>query len=233
MRVAEPGIAHPAPAERGAEPDQDQAGDDEGCDREVDYQQRVGHHSASMTQEPRFPRLGAEAMTPRQREVAAQIAAGPRGEVRGPFLALIHHPELAQRLQQLGEQLRWGAKLPPRLVELAVLVTARRWTCQHEWFIHEKLARKAGLADEIIVLFRGTMFLPWIAETATVHAFCTEAHASGRVSDATFGEAKERFGLDGALELLALCGYYSLMAMVLNTAGFPLPDNAPPPLAPL
>ena len=63
-----------------------------------------------------------------------------------------------------------------------------------------------------------------------VHAFCTEAHASGRVSDPTFGKASERFGLDGALELLALCGYYSLMAMVLNTAGLPLPGGAQPPL---
>jgi 4-carboxymuconolactone decarboxylase len=186
-----------------------------------------------MTQEPRFPRLGAEAMTPRQREVAAQIAASPRGEVRGPFLALIHHPELAQRLQQLGEQLRWGAKLPPRLVELAVLVTARRWTCQHEWFIHVQLARKAGLAEEIIDSVSKNKTPSMDAEAAAVHAFCVEAHASGRVSDATFRDAKERFGLDGALELLALCGYYSLMAMVLNTAGFPLPDNAPPPLAPL
>ena len=75
----------------------------------------------------RFPRLTPDAMTPLQREVAAEISAGPRGEVRGPFIALIHNPALARRVQQLGEQLRWGTKLPPRLLELAVLVTARRW----------------------------------------------------------------------------------------------------------
>jgi 4-carboxymuconolactone decarboxylase len=182
----------------------------------------------------RFPKLTPESMTPRQREVATEISAGPRGEVRGPFLALIHHPELAQRLQQLGEQLRWGARLPPRLVELAVLVTARRWTCQHEWFIHAKLARDAGLKDSIIQsIASGAAPDAMSEEEALVHAFCREAHASGRVSDATFDDARARFGLDGALELLALCGYYSLMAMVLNTAGFPLPGNAPPPLAPL
>jgi 4-carboxymuconolactone decarboxylase len=186
-----------------------------------------------MTQDsPRFPRLGAEAMTPRQREVAAEIAAGPRGEVRGPFLALIHHPELAQRLQQVGEQLRWGSKLPPRLVELAVLVTARRWTCQHEWFIHVQLARKAGLSEDAIVAIQSKGKPVLSEDEAAVYAFCTEAHASGRVSDRVFEDAKARFGLDGALELLALCGYYSLMAMVLNTAGFPLPGDAAPPLAP-
>ena len=169
-------------------------------------------------------------MTPRQREVAAQISAGPRGEVRGPFLALIHHPELAQRLQQLGEQLRWGATLPPRLVELAVLVTARRWTCQHEWFIHSRLAREAGLAPAIIDAIATNRIPDMDPETAAVHAFCMEAHKSGRVPDAAFDEVRQRFGLEGALELLALCGYYSLMAMVLNTAGLPLPNDAPPPL---
>ena len=173
-------------------------------------------------------------MTPRQREVAAEISAGPRGEVRGPFLALIHHPELAHRLQQLGEQLRWGIEAAAaRCVELAVLVTARRWTCQHEWFIHEQLARKAGLADEIIrSQFRRTKILSWTPRRPRSMRSAREAHANGRVSDAAFEDAKARFGLDGALELLALCGYYSLMAMVLNTAGFPLPGNAPPPLSP-
>ncbi|HEX6691741.1 MAG TPA: carboxymuconolactone decarboxylase family protein [Burkholderiales bacterium] len=181
----------------------------------------------------RFPKLTPEGMTPRQREVAAEISAGPRGEVRGPFLALIHHPELAQRLQQLGEQLRWGAKLPPRLVELAVLVTARRWSCQHEWFIHSKLARDAGLPEEVIAAIQNGERPSMAPEDAAVYAFCTEAHLDGRVSDAKFEEVKKRFGLDGSLELLALCGYYSLMAMVLNTAGLPLPGNAEPPLKPL
>lgn len=171
-------------------------------------------------------------MTPRQREVAAEISAGPRGEVRGPFIALIHHPELAQRLQQLGEQLRWGAKLPPRLVELAVLVTARRWGCQHEWFMHSKLARDAGLPEQVIAAIQEKRQPTVSGDEAAVYAFCVEAHSDGRVSDATFDGVKQRFGLDGALELLALCGYYSLMAMVLNTAGLPLPNNAPPPLAP-
>ena len=102
----------------------------------------------------RFPKLTPEQMTPAQREVAAEIAAGPRGEVRGPFIALIHNAELARRIQSLGEHLRWKTKLPPKLVELAVLVTARRWTCQHEWFVHSELARKAGLDEQLIAAIR-------------------------------------------------------------------------------
>ena len=148
-----------------------------------------------------------------------------------PPIALIHHAELARRIQQLGEQLRWHSKLPPQLLELAVLMTARRWTCQHEWFMHEKLARKAALGRAIIdAVAAGRKPEAMSADEALVHAFCLQAHDTGRVDDATFAAARERFGLDGTLELLALNGYYSMMAMVLNTAGLPLPGDASPPL---
>jgi 4-carboxymuconolactone decarboxylase len=179
----------------------------------------------------RFPKLTPGEMTPSQREVAAEITAGPRGEVRGPFIAWIHHPELARRLQALGEQLRWKATLPPQLIELAVLVCARRWSCQHEWFMHEKLAREAKLdpriIDSIATNEKPQNLSP---EQAAVYEFCKDLHASGRASDAEFEAVRGRFGLEGALELIALSGYYSLMAMVLNTAGMPLPGGAPPPL---
>jgi 4-carboxymuconolactone decarboxylase len=182
----------------------------------------------------RFPRLTPETMTPEQRAVAAEISAGPRGEVRGPFIALIHNPELARRIQHLGEHLRWKSKLPASLLELAVLFTAREWNCQHEWYMHEKLARKAGLEPRIFeAVAQGKEPQGMSTDEALVYGFCKQAHKSGRVDDATFAAARERFGLDGTLELLALNGYYSMMAMVLNTAGMPLPDNAAPPLNPL
>jgi len=184
-----------------------------------------------MTQEPRFPRLELAQMTALQREVAAEIAAGPRGEVRGPFIALMHHPELARQLQGVGEQLRWKAKLPKALLEMAVLITARRWTCQHEWLVHSKLALEAGLGAKIIdAIARNRKPGVLSKQQSAVYEFCREAHESGRVSDKSFAAVKYEFGRDGALELLALCGYYSLMAMVLNTAGMPLRDNAAPPL---
>ncbi len=182
----------------------------------------------------RFPKLSPDEMTPVQREVAAEISAGPRGEVRGPFLALIHNAGLARAVQQLGEQLRWKSKLPPQLLELAVLVTARRWTCQFEWFMHEKLARKAGVAPAIIeAIAQAKMPVSMNKEESLVHAFCLQAHTTGQVDDATFAAAKQLFGLDGVLELLALNGYYSMMAMVLNSSGIPLPEGEKPPLAPL
>ena len=182
----------------------------------------------------RFPKLLPDEMSAAQREVAAEIAAGPRGELRGPFIALIHHPRLARRVQQLGELLRWESKLPAGLLEMAVLITARRWSCQHEWYMHEKLARKAGLDTKIIASIASAEEPQGMtADEAAVYAFCREAHAHGGVSDEAFEAIRSRFGLDGVLELLALNGYYSMMAMVLNTAGMPLPENAAPPLKPL
>jgi len=184
-----------------------------------------------MAQIPRFPRLTPETMTPQQQEVAAEIAAGPRGEVRGPFIALIHNPELARRLQKLGEHLRWQGKLPPKLKELAILVTARRWTCQHEWVMHSKLALEGGLAPRIVeAIKQGKEPSGMSQEEKAVYTFCREVHATGQAGDESFKAVEKLFGLDGALELIAINGYYTLMAMVLNTAGLPLPGDADPPL---
>lgn len=179
----------------------------------------------------RFPKLTPDEMSAAQREVAAEITAGPRGEVRGPFIALLHNPELARHVQRLGEYLRWKGKLPPRLKELAVLVTARRWTCQHEWVMHSKLALEGGLAKDIVdAVAANREPAQFSEEEKAVYTFCREVHATGRASDAAFAAIEKRFGLDGALELIALNGYYSMMAMVLNTAGLPLPGNVEPPL---
>jgi 4-carboxymuconolactone decarboxylase len=179
----------------------------------------------------RFPKLTPEQMTPAQREVAAAITAGPRGEVRGPFIALLHNPELAGHIQRLGEHLRWKGKLPPKLKELAVLVTARRWTCQHEWVMHSKLALEGGLSEDAVDAIAAHREPSNLSEEEkAVYAFCREVHATGRAGDAAFAAIEKRFGLDGALELVALSGYYTLMAMVLNTAGLPLPGNVAPPL---
>jgi 4-carboxymuconolactone decarboxylase len=189
----------------------------------------------SQAQAVRFPILTPEEMSPRQKEVAAAIAGGPRGGIRGPFLALIHNAELANRIQQLGEHLRYGNSLSLAQIELIVLTVARHWNCQYEWFAHERIARTTtDLADGIIkTLAQGQTPANMTAEEATLHALAKESLANGEPSDAVYEQAAKFFGRAGVLDALALTGYYSMMAMILNSSKIPLPEGTPIPLQPL
>ncbi len=182
----------------------------------------------------RFPAIPPDQMTEAQREVAAAIAGGPRGSVRGPFLALLHNPPLAMRVQALGAHLRYGTGLPQALVELLILVTARRWTCQYEFFAHARIARTEGVAEAIITaIAEGRRPDAMTADQALVHDFAVSSHRDGKPEDALYAAAEARFGKAGVLDLLALAGYYTMLAMVLNTADPALPEGAEPPLKPL
>lgn len=182
----------------------------------------------------RYPLLAPDAMTAAQRTVYDSIAAGPRGGVRGPFIALLHNPALAQPVQALGEHLRFHTKLPNALLELAILVVGRHWNCAYEWYAHEKLARKAGLDGAIIdAIADGRRPASMTPEQALIHTFCDETLRLGQPGDATYEAASAAYGRDGVLDILALCGYYTLLAMVLNTARPPVPADGVTPLRPL
>jgi 4-carboxymuconolactone decarboxylase len=179
--------------------------------------------------EPRFKTLTPETMTPEQRRVAEAIVKGPRAGMRGPFNALLRSPALADKAQQLGEHVRFKTSLPPPLKELAILVTARHWTAQYEWYAHNRLAREAGLDPKICdAIAEGRKPAGMSAREAMVYEFCTELLATTQVSDATFAKTREHFGEAGVIELTVTCGYYSLVAMVLNVDRHPLPADAVP-----
>lgn len=181
----------------------------------------------------RFEVLQREQMSPRQREVADAIASGPRGGLKGPFLALIHNPELASRVQELGEHLRYNTGLAQPLVEIAILLTARRWNCDYEWAAHARIAREAGLRNEVIdaIAVRARP-AELHADEALIFNFAEQTVWQGEPSSASFDDLAVRFGKPATLDLLAVCGYYTLLAFVLNTARLPLPAGASP-LAPL
>ncbi|UUZ77206.1 carboxymuconolactone decarboxylase family protein [Polaromonas sp. P1(28)-13] len=135
----------------------------------------------------RFDVISTEQMSPRQREVAAAITSGPRGALKGPFLALIHNPELADKVQALGEHLRFGTGLAQRLLEVAVLVTARRWSCQYEWHAHARLAREAGLNEQIIeAIAVQARPASMDDDEALIHDFAHQTVWQGVPSDASF-----------------------------------------------
>ena len=128
-----------------------------------------------------------------------------------------------------GACLRSASSLPEDLKELAIIVTARHWTAQFEWYAHRRLALAAGISDEIVAAIaedrRPDDLSP---ERAAVYDFCIELHEEGQVSAPTFQRALDHLDRGRLIELIGLCGYYTLIAMVLNVAEVPIPDGEPP-----
>jgi 4-carboxymuconolactone decarboxylase len=174
---------------------------------------------------PRIPPVSVDSLTPAQREVYERIIAGPRGTVVGPLRVLLHSPALADRCQALGEYLRFGTVIPALLRELTIIVVGRRWNCQLEWLIHAPLAYEAGLSQEVIEAIR-TAQAPEFADDdqAAVYELTRELSAFGRISDEVYDEVHALLGTEGAVELIALIGYYSMVAMTLNSHHVPLPQ---------
>lgn len=179
----------------------------------------------------RFRTLAEAELDPRQLAVYRAIASGPRGSVRGPFNALLRSPELAERAQKLGEFIRFDTSLPKALNELAILVTARYWGAQFEWYAHARLAEKAGLGLNLISSIEKNLRPEGMTkEESAIYDFSKELHEQKQVTDAAFNAVKELFGERGAIELVGVCGYYTLVSMVLNVDRYPLPDGQQEPL---
>lgn len=177
----------------------------------------------------RFPALPKEQWTDGQRRVAQEIAAGPRGEIRGPFLALIYSPELASRVQKLGEYLRFESAFSASLTEIAVLMTARKYDSANVWHSHRALALKAGLNPEIIAAVADRR-RPEImsGEESDIFDFADELLQTGQVTDVTFRRVTMRWVECGAADLIVLIGYYVTLCHVYNVSKFPLPEDAMP-----
>ena len=180
----------------------------------------------------RLPPLPAGSLSPAQERAAAELASGPRGAVFGPFVPLLRSPDLLSPLQKTGEYLRYKSALPPRLSEFAILIVARRWNQQYEWHVHRPIAERAGVAPETIAaVSEGRRPDHMSVEEAVVHDFLQELQTHRSVSDTTYGRMLEQFGERGVVDLSALCGYYTTLAMVMNVARTALPEGVSPPLA--
>lgn len=179
----------------------------------------------------RFPTLTPDTITAAQKPVAAAIAAGPRKSLGGPFNAWLRDPELADRLQKVGEQLRFHSHVPPRLNEFAILITARAWDADYEWYAHYPLALKAGLKPQVAAdLALGKRPTDMADDEATVFDFLTTLRTQKRVGDGRFAKAKALLGEAGVIDLVALAGYYDLVSMTLNVAEVKPPEPGPLPL---
>lgn len=187
-------------------------------------------HSAA---QDRMPPIPQDKMTDAQKKAAADVIAGPRGALGGPFIPLLRSPEFMGRLQKTGEYLRYNSKLGPRLNEFVILTTARIWTQQFEWNAHESLALKAGVKQEIIDALRsGRRPDGMDADQEVAYDFLMELHHNRSVSDETYGRAVSKFGEQGVIDLVGVTGYYSMLAMIMNVARTPLPQGQQPALTP-
>ena len=183
---------------------------------------------------PRFKPLSTDEMTPEQTRVVQALTEGPRGGLRGPFPALLRSPVLADRVRQLGDYVRFESGLPARLRELIILLVARFWSAQYEWYAHRQHAEKAGLDPGVAeAIARGARPSALSADEGLVYDLCVELLYDRDVSDKTFAATVERFGEKTVLDLVSLASYYGFVSLILNVNRTPIPDGATPlpPLA--
>ena len=182
----------------------------------------------------RLPPLEMKAMNEAQRLAAEALIAGPRKAVVGPFIALLRSPELLDRMQRVGEYLRFRNAIPQKLVELAILITARHVDNAFEWILHQPLAVKEGISRETIeAVNAGRRPATMSEEEAAVHDFVRELLAKHSVSDEVYARMLQRFGEQGVVDLTGTVGYFVSVCYVMNVAGTPPPTADAMPLAPI
>lgn len=188
-----------------------------------------------MSTPDRLPPLPYAQLDDAQRAAADALIAGPRKAVKGPFIPLLRSPVLLDRVQRVGEYLRFDSALPRRLNEFATLMVARATTQQFEWAVHAAGAAQAGTSAATIAALReGRRPTDMSEDEALVHDFCSELLAHHGVSDATYAAALARLGERGVVDLTALAGYFLMVSWVLNVAHTPAePDSGIDPLPPL
>jgi 4-carboxymuconolactone decarboxylase len=179
----------------------------------------------------RLPPPDPAELDAQQKAVFDAIASGPRGGVRGPLAVWLHRARFAGLAQALGEYCRYATALEPRLSELAILVTARIWSSEYEWYSHKPIALAAGLSPDIVEAVRKGRAPHFTHEDeAVVHAFAQELHTARRVSDETYARGERVLGRDAVIDLVGLLGYYTLISMTINVFEIPIPDDARPEL---
>lgn len=170
-------------------------------------------------------------MTTEQKRVRDVIASGPRGRVRGPLAIWLHRPKLAEAAQALGAYCRYGSSLEPRLSELAILCMAVIWRSEFEWWAHKPIALSAGLSSAVVEALQNGQ-VPAFADTeeALVHEVVRALSIERRLEDPLYVRAEAVLGHDRLVDLVGLCGYYTLISMTLNAFEVPLPEGALPEL---
>lgn len=175
----------------------------------------------------RLPTIPPEKYTPEQKKAADEFEQARKRAVFGPFEPLMHSPEVMTQARSMGDYLRYHSALGNTLSELVILITARQWTQDYEWYVHYPIALKAGIKKEIAdAIAEGRRPAGMSEDEEIVYDFSTELHNNKRVSDKTFERADRRFGKKGVVDLTGINAYYTLLAMQMNVAQYQVPKDA-------
>jgi 4-carboxymuconolactone decarboxylase len=165
----------------------------------------------------RLPLLDPERMSPAQKEVHDVIVSGPRGRVQGPLAMWLYRPDLADKAQRLGRYCRYDSSLPPRLSELAILITARIWDAAYEWNAHVPHAQAGGVDQTVIDALAADQEPIFTAEDEQlVYDFARELNLTRGVSSELFDRAIACLGQEATVDLVGVLGYYGLISMTIK-----------------
>jgi 4-carboxymuconolactone decarboxylase len=187
----------------------------------------------AMSKAPRFPQLTMDQLTDAQKLFGEEIMKVSSVSLGGPYNPLLRSPVLGQRMFDLWHYLRWETSVPLKLNELAILIIARQWRSQVEWYAHAPLAIKAGLSPDIVAELKANKRpanMP--PEEALVYDFVGELTSKRAVSDETFARAKKLFSDQQIVDLTMVAGGYVATAMLLAMAEQSVPPGKEEPFKP-
>jgi 4-carboxymuconolactone decarboxylase len=151
------------------------------------------------------------------------------GALAGPFNAFVTAPDAGRRLSALGATLRFGTSIERRLSEIAIITVGARWQAEFEWWAHAPMAREHGVADAVVEAIGRGEDPPFEAgDERAVYTVARQLSHAGRLDQGTYDAAHRFLGDAGMVELVSLCGYYTLISFLLNAFAVPLPPDAPP-----
>jgi 4-carboxymuconolactone decarboxylase len=183
----------------------------------------------------RLPYLRYDDLDPGRRAVWDAVVGSRGGDLVnadgglvGPFNAFVHAPGVGRRLTELGQVVRFETSIERRLSEVAIITVGARWKAEFEWWAHARMARGHGVADAVVDAIGRGEDPPFTADDErTVYQVARQLTEGGQVDAGTYAAAQRLLGDAGLVELVSLCGYYTLVSYLLNAFTVPLPGQAP------
>jgi 4-carboxymuconolactone decarboxylase len=177
----------------------------------------------------RLPTIDPAKYNADQKQAAEEFLAARKVAVFGPFEPLMYSPQLMTQARSMGDYLRYKSAIGNTLSEFTILLTAREWTQDYEWYVHHPIAIKSGIKPEVAAAIADGRRPSGLSEDEEIiYAYVSELQRNHQVSDATFDRARARFGEKGILDIGGIVGYYTLLAIELNAARYPIPADAKP-----